>query len=115
MTLVIRDILLQWPAAVRCGDVTLSRVTCHLSRVTCHLSSVMSSRGDAAALSCDIIAHLDTSGQWTPQHGDRGESLGPPYFISIHSRKLPPVGTTDPTNQTHYELWTAFYPEGFAH
>ena len=46
--------------------------------------------------------HLDTSGQWTPQHGDWGESLGPSYFISIHSRKLPPVGTTDPTNQTHY-------------
>ena len=37
---------------------------CHVSRVTCHVSSVMSSRGDSAALSCDIIAHLDPGGHW---------------------------------------------------
>ena len=34
-------------------------------RVTCHLSSVMSSRGDSAALGCDIIAHLDPGHWWT--------------------------------------------------
>ena len=37
-------------------------------RVTCHLSSVMSSRGESAALGCDIIAHLDTGPWWSGGH-----------------------------------------------
>ena len=58
---VTRDIGDSWHSAT----VARSSAVMSCCRVTCHLSSVMSSRGESAALGCDIIAHLDPGHWWT--------------------------------------------------